>query len=490
MNGLRVRHVLHAPAGDEPLLLDEVELTNTSPVSRTFNHYEYWDVNRHQLLTEWVRTGLGAGPSDSGRDNLNGRFLQQTTSTSLSGIPVLLASLRPKPGETVPAREAVSAMDWYPPDVFLAALDAPVNGVHTRQDAFFGAGTPAAPEAVSSGTPGGLLGPVDGFGQPAMLAFRSDLTLAPGETRRLRFAYGYLPQGASLDMLLRYIPATNPTPLASSLAQWRERLAYAAIPGSPLMHRETAWRSAQLLGNGLFSEYYDTLYTPQGSAYLYLHGADGAPRDQALFAAATTWLDPEVARGNLRLILSLQNAVTGQITYAFTGHGVHEGATIHNNPSDLDLFLLLALSEYLAATGDRAFLSETVPFYPRGAGRPAWVSGDTVLDHARVAYRHLVERVGRGPNGLIRLWDGDWSDGIVYEDPSPSAISFTISQGESVPNSQMALVVLRLAASHLEAADPSMRASGPSSGSASGPARMASTPRARTAARGPALSPP
>lgn len=170
------------------------------------------------------------------------------------------------------------------------------------------------------------------------------------------------------------------------------------------------------------------------------------------------YLDPRLARETLEVVMMVTDAQTGAKTYSYTGHGVNEDALgLHRYPSDLDLFFLLGLSEYLAATGDRAFLYQEVDFHPRDASTlPPGAQGKTVLDHVRVALRHLTDAVGRGEHGLIRTWDGDWSDGIVYEDLSPLAIQNTIARGESVPNSQMALYVLPLAAAVLEPEDPAL----------------------------------
>ena len=82
--------------------------------------------------------------------------------------------------------------------------------------------------------------------------------------------------------------------------------------------------------------------------------------------------------------------------------------------------------------------------------------GDTLLDHARAAFRHLMEQVQLGDHGLVRIGDGDWSDGVVYRNPYPQAILNTIKYGESVPNSQMALFVLPRIAAQLEPIDPTL----------------------------------
>jgi hypothetical protein len=85
-----------------------------------------------------------------------------------------------------------------------------------------------------------------------------------------------------------------------------------------------------------------------------------------------------------------------------------------------------------------------------------------VLDHIRVAARHLLHTIGVGEHGLLRIGDGDWSDSIVLETAlkNPGGISFANSKahGESVPNTQMALYVLPLAAALIEARDPALAA--------------------------------
>jgi len=449
-DGLSVRHRIFAPEGDDPVLVDEVTLTNEGTSGRTFRHYEYWDVNRHQLAIEWVRTGLGAARSDAARDALNGRFTQAVTWDPAA--KTLKATMTPNSGEAVVPRDQPSAIDGYPPEVFLTALEGDVVAYHADQRAFFGSGPPERPAAVAAASPPGGLAATSAAGQPACLVLRSDVTLAAGESRTLRFAYGYLPRGKSL-------PLGAGHRLADSAARWKERLVYADVPGRPLFHREAAWRTHLLLSHSAISEYFGTRYTAQGSAYLYLHGADGAPRDQALFAAALSYVDPALAKGNLKQVMSLADAQTAEIAYSFVDYGKVDGAGgLHDDPSDLDLFLLFGLAEYLAATGDTAFLDERVDFYPRGGGYPPHLNGDTVLDHARAAFRHLKDTVGLGAHGLIRVGDGDWSDGIVYEDLSPLAIAFTERDGESVPNSQMALVVLPLAADQIAAKDPALAA--------------------------------
>jgi hypothetical protein len=151
------------------------------------------------------------------------------------------------------------------------------------------------------------------------------------------------------------------------------------------------------------------------------------------------------------------------MTYAFTGHGsITNGLNVHTNPSDLDLFFLLAMAEYLAATGDMGFLDERLPYYP--PADPHSAPGDTVLDHIRFAVRHLFQGVGIGENGLVKVRSGDWSDSIVLETSLSDGLinnvdyGMTKENGESVPNTQMALYVLPLLAAVLKTRAPDVSA--------------------------------
>jgi hypothetical protein len=453
VSGLLVRHTIHAPAGDAALLVDDVVVKNTTSAMKSVQHYEYWDVNRHQLKSDWVRTGLAAAPSDAARDRLNDSFDQDVAWDASK--KTLTATMTGRGSHPPPS--AVSDVDWYPSPVYLTALAGDVASVYTDQASFFG-GDVTKPDVVVRGdVAGGALSQRSASGQPATLVMRSDLALDPGAEKQLRFAYGYVPSGVAPGAASAYAAAKDP--LADSLAQWKDRIGYVHVPDAKYLHRETAWRTQALLAATVKNDYYGTQYTAQGSAYLYVHGADGVPRDQSLFAMATTYLDPQIAKGTLRQVMSVTDANTGQIAYSFTNVGMTEGATIHNQPSDIDIFFLLGLAEYLGATGDYAFLDEDVEFYPRGASAlPPGARGKTVLDHARAALSHLRDAVGVGDHGLVRIMDGDWDDGIILADKSPTAISNTQKWGESVPNSQMAVVALPLAANALEAKDAALAA--------------------------------
>lgn len=452
-DGLGVVHRVMAPAGDMGCLVDEVTITNYGDRTRQIRHYEFWDVNRHPLILQFARSGELSpdlpGNGDVQRDD-EARFYDQWAEADPGGDAVRIGFEYTASGLR-PAAEP-NGRDQYPGDVYLARLLPDPAGaglsVHTDREAFFGAGDLSLPQAVASGEPPPpLLTHRSGAGNPAVLVDDVTLALAPRESRTLRYAFGTLRADQGLGLLAQYRKTTT-DPAVVLADHWRRRLPYVLAPDAPVLHREMAWHGAQLLGAAVYDAYLEAHTIVQGSVYLYGHGLDGAARDFALFSVPTTYLQPWLSRDLLRTIMRLTYRDTHQISYAVQGFGMPEAAGIHRAPSDLDLFFLWALVEYLAATGDRGFLEDLSSFWPKAEAPPV-----TTLDHARAALRHLMDVVGVGPHGLIRVRTGDWSDDIVLE---ASDREVAEEQGESIPNTQMAAWVLPRAAALFDETDPGL----------------------------------
>ncbi|MFH2008567.1 MAG: hypothetical protein ABI333_18415 [bacterium] len=450
-DGLRIVHRVQAPAGDEPFVLDTVTVTNLRGYARRIRHYEFWDVFRHPLTLQLTRSGELAPDIPSNGDeqrDAEARFYDLWAHRDPGGDAVRITQEYVRQG--APPSTHPSDHDRYPYDVFLARLlprpDAAALTVHTDRAAFFGDGELEAPDAALRGDvappPMDRRPATDG---PAVLVDEVEVELAARETRTLRYAYGTVPATQSLALLERF--RSHPDPDALLAQQWRARLPYVHAPTAPVLHRELAWHAAQLQGAAVYDDYFQAHTIVQGSVYMYGHGLDGAARDFALFSVPVTYLHPPLARDLLRTIMRLTYGDTHQISYAVQGHGMPETAAIHRAPSDLDLFFLWALVEYVAATGDRDFLDDPNPYWPRDVAVP-----DTSLGHARSALRHLMDVVGLGSHGLIRVRTGDWSDGIVMESAPDRELAE--AQGESIPNTQMAVWVLRRAAALFDDSDP------------------------------------
>ncbi len=440
---IRVTRRVYAPYGDYPCLIADVEFENLGTDPAEVKYHEYWDVNVHQLKLQWLRGDPFAAAADEERSAINGLFVPQI------GWDDERYALRfhQQYIDGHVDLDAISEVDFAPADIFLADLTARPSAYYADKFAFFGDGGPGSPEAARK-NPDSIPDAPSTDPMPYCMVLRCDLVLGPGAKQTRRYAFGAVRPGENLLFLDQF---RHGDWFAQTVESWKGRLLYFHSGDLPALKREMAWHAYCLLSSTVYNAYYRTHLTPQGSAYLYLHGADGAPRDQALFSIPLIYLRPDLARDNLRLIMALQHHRTGGIPYSFSGHGCQDNAFIHDAPSDLDLFFLMAINEYLAATGDTEFLTKEIPYYTAGESPqlPPGAQGFTVLDHVRVAVEHLVNVVGTGEHGLIRLGDGDWSDSVVIENALrmgsvlfPAWFNNSKTHGESIPNTQMALYVL------------------------------------------------
>src|SRR5262249_59469897 len=106
----------------------------------------------------------------------------------------------------------------------------------------------------------------------------SDGPRAPGETKPRRFASGYAPMGAPFAVDPAWGDTTQDV-RAAATADLAPHLFYFASADDPVLHRELAWHSAQVEVSTGRRDYWGVPVVPQGSAYLYLHGAARASRD-------------------------------------------------------------------------------------------------------------------------------------------------------------------------------------------------------------------
>lgn len=224
----------------------------------------------------------------------------------------------------------------------------------------------------------------------------------------------------------------------------------ATLPGDlsddPQLAREAIWHVHQLRALRVPDPFIDRTFVTQGSAYAFVHGLHGAIRDEAFVVAALARLDPATAREALLAIASMARP-DGMFHYAHAGYGAVLSGGIHSTPTDLPLFYLWAVAEYLGATDDLSVLEDGVA--PRGrvgAARQRQTVGDLVVAAARAVDSH----VGRGPHGLLRVGSGDWADPISLMVRRRSAFH---RSGESSFNTGMALAVLPMVAPLLEALD-------------------------------------
>lgn len=209
-------------------------------------------------------------------------------------------------------------------------------------------------------------------------------------------------------------------------------------------HDELLWHADYLRRLAIYDDYFQRRFVTQGSAYTFLQGAHGAPRDYAISVAALAGIDPLLARSTLDVMLMMTRP-SGSMYYMHTGKGWCTDAVVHKRPSDLPIFLLWAISEYAEATGDTLFLRERIPFYPLHEGVDS-----TIQDRIVLAFRWIKDRLGVGPHGMLRVGSGDWADPISLMVEDAGAFH---RHGESGLNTAFAAYALGRAARLIRTVD-------------------------------------
>ncbi|MFH1150759.1 MAG: hypothetical protein V1748_09845 [Actinomycetota bacterium] len=411
-----VTRTVSAPYGDLPCLVVEVRVSAPGPVRVA----EEWTFRPRPLVP---------GPLMSrGRPVLSGgspferlvwrvMFLASSAARRLTdaarSCAGLLMALEPVAGPpadgTVILRPRRAPLPRFVPrlqrDVFVAGLDAPSAGIRTSSP------RPAASVTLEAG-----LGEGGGsFSYAVGLAGPGEVE---GVVARAREGRGH------------------------GLERWGRPLPLESVPG-PGREREAGWHFYYLRSARVAEDLMGP-YIPQGSAYGFVHGGQGAPRDYAFSVVPLARLDPPAAAELLRVMARMMRP-DGSTFYAHTGRGALGPPLVHAFPTDLGLFFMWALAEYVGASGDSVLLSERVPFGPGGG------EGSTMLERALAAWRHTRDGVGKGPHGMLRVGSGDWSDPLSLMVRDRRAFA---RRGESSFNTAMAVHVLPLAADLLAGPHP------------------------------------
>ncbi len=372
LDGVSVKEVTYAPFGDDPVLLDDVTLTNTTPTTQTADWFEYWDVNPCQQAVSCLNLGVDAP-------------------TWNASTQTLVADQIP----TIPT-------DTHPLESFAAALQGPSPTWDTSVTSFFGDGTRAVPQEVaenklsetvsSASLPGGA--------GKTLFVFRSPVTLAPGQSVTLRYVYGMAVAPEIAALVSKYKAEVDP--LQQSEEQW-----IGVLPRISFGSRY-AWLSRELEWNGYLLRSATADEQPagehtitQGGDYQYGLGANIALRDPLQFSWPTIYSDPSLTQQVMLYTLKLQTtdvAATDQLPYGtIPPYLPFEFGT----SDDLDLWLLQTATLYGMSTRDMTFFHQQVPFYLGGQA--------TVWEHIKLAFEHeqtYLSAYGEYITGVT----GDWND--------------------------------------------------------------------------------
>jgi cellobiose phosphorylase len=311
--------------------------------------------------------------------------------------------------ESDPGSGALFARNSYntefPNQVAFFDLDDSERGVAGDRSEFLGRnGSMRSPAALARTQLSGRLGP--GFDPCA--ALQSRLSLEPGEERQLIFRLGLGRDATDSSSLVHRFRGSGSAAdaLAKVRAHWERTLGAVQVrtPEPALDMLANGWLLYQTVACRMWAR----------SGYYQSGGAFGF-RDQLQDSMATLHAAPELARAQL-LLCAAHQFLEGDVQHWWhppLDRGVRTAC------SDDYLWLPLAASRYVLATGDVAVLDALVGYIE---GRPLHPGEESYYDLAQSSgihetlYQHCVRAIEhslpRGVHGLPLIGSGDWNDGM------------------------------------------------------------------------------
>ena len=455
-----VNHVIFAPFGDDPVLVSQVTVTNSGASPANLRWIEYWGCQIYQFSFRSFMEGFGGKSMHELRRDFGTRFEHSFREIGGGGLiekkeflgrdPVedrqfqgMVAHLEkaPNPFLAAPAKElpnGVNFDDLNPPPTFLISLDAKVDAFSTNGKKFFGNGGVVNPDGLRAG----LDGDVSSTGPDSGLLLERKFSLKPGESRTLTFLYGYVTSGFDVDALVGKYRQTAATALRDSSEQWKKNSLHFSTPDEPWVERETVWNYYSLRSGFSYDDFFHEHVISQASIYQYVMGFQGAARDPLQHVLPFLFTEPRLVREVLRYTLK-EVRPDGSIPYGIVGHGMPM-PTVSDNSSDMPMWLIWAVSEYVLATREVRFLdSEVVTAYGGAAKAAHWEGANRVTVRALLArcFNHLLNDVRTGEHGLMRMLQDDWNDALVQAWVPAASVKECVEKGESVVNSAMAAYV-------------------------------------------------
>ncbi len=239
-------------------------------------------------------------------------------------------------------------------------------------------------------------------------ALQVPFELAEGQEREIVFRLGAAADADAAAALVRRCrgPAFAREALEAVVAGWQRLLGAVQV--------QTPDPALDLLANGwlLYQTVASRLHARSG---FYQSGGAYGFRDQLQDVMALVHAEPALARAQIALCASRQ-FVEGDVQ-----HWWHppSGRGVRSRCSDDYLWLPLATSRYVLATGDASILDEVVHFLE---GRPVNAGDDSYFDlparseRSASVYQHGVRAILHGlrfgARGLPLMGSGDWNDGM------------------------------------------------------------------------------
>nr|MDO8109803.1 hypothetical protein [Candidatus Sigynarchaeota archaeon] len=459
-NGITADQVIFAPFGDDPLVISQVNVSNMRSEPVKLRWIEYWGCKqyqfsyrafmqsftakkdppylRRQFAKKFVQefNVVGAGEGIACTSKFTGFSAGEKLNWSILNLLYATVAKRITGGAVKSPVKEAKLEDLEPPKSFLVSLDGPVTGMAIDAREFFGSGGTQMPTGASNPLSATLAPKVSP--EHRGLIVERTITLAPGESKALHFAFGYLAGNTQLDALLDKYKNGVESRFKTSCQQWKAEGMSLDVPGEPWIAREVKWHDYYLRGNLTYDSFFGEHILSQGHVYQYLIGFQGAARDPLQHVLPFIYSDPGIVKEILRYTLKSVDR-GGKVPYGLVGSGMIMPAPFV--PSDLELWVLWVASEYILATKDREFLNESIKTYPVYGPK---TTSRSVKDTLLACHDHLMQKTGTGEHGLLKISNGDWNDMVIHGYVPSKQVPHVEKIGESVLNTAMATHVLDL----------------------------------------------
>jgi hypothetical protein len=373
-HGLAVSEDTVAPFGSDPILLDNVTITNTASARVSASWFEYWDVNPYEML---------------GGEALSRGLLSPTWDPASRTLAVSQFGNDPR--------------DTQPLSIFASALNGPAPTYDTSVSNFFGSGTRAVPAEVAADRLSETTAAPNVEGQTGntLFVFRTPVSLAPGRSVTLHYIYGMAHPSQISELVASY--AAQPNAENHSELAWQGYVPKANFGSSyTWVARELEWDAYLLRSAAVYEERCGEHTITQGGYYQYLDGLNLGERSWDHYELPMVYSDPELAREILRYTVHFQPPGAPQNAQLPYGSGPFCERVDLGTSNDLDFWLLNAAAEYGLATRDLSFFRSEVPYYGGAPSASVW-------EHLKWAFEHAESM--HGPNGeYVMGTTGDWSD--------------------------------------------------------------------------------
>lgn len=385
--------------------LVEIELTNNTQNTQQVTYEE-------TLLARYT-SSLDRGIPEA---DWPVQYLSSITHSAANGLVACHFKAQPKD----PIRQTA--------DAFAARNDLSPPGVFVQAPATLNAGHKSEVYALDTNDSGKRLG------------VRIAASIEAGKSIKAYFVIGTTSHGQVTDItpLIAAVNTNKGKAISPFLADWKKRLPDFVHEKNAIRRGEMQWNAYVLEAMAVHSEFYHETFIPQGMTYDYTMGLTAAPRDHLQHSLPLCYTNPDLAKSTIRFVLK-KMTYQGEIKYTDIGYGRTSNSAW--NTSDQQLYLFMAVAEYLRVSGDSKFLEEQTEFLPMEAKYRA-----TTLEKLRRALAYLRDEISVGPHGLIRLMNSDWNDMVFMDTP----IMKHFWTAESHMNSAMGLCVIPALVTQLE----------------------------------------